>query len=96
MSFKKELENEFTMAVYEQFGCVYPFYGNDIIGTPNLIVVIPGCPVGFVEIRDPRKKVRPCQLTGSVMRMLSSKGANCFVLDDFDHIDLVINAIMNG
>ncbi len=60
-------------------------------GMPDRLILLPGCHIGFVEVKAPGKSPRPLQL--SRHRLLRSLGFLVFTLDDTHSIPEILDAI---
>ncbi len=60
-------------------------------GMPDRLVLLPGCHIGFVEVKAPGKQPRPLQL--SRHRLLRRLGFPVFTLDDIPEIPGILDAI---
>ena len=55
------------------------------------MVLLPGCRIGFVEVKAPGKDPRPLQTNRH--RMLRKLGFPVFVLDDLERIPAIIEEV---
>ncbi len=63
-------------------------------GMPDRLVLLPGCRIGFVEVKAPGKEPRPLQVMRH--RQLQALGFPVFVLDGPEQIPDILQAIMGG
>ena len=91
---EKTIELQLTRAVKSIGGMCPKFVSPGTDGMPDRIVLLPGCRIGFVEVKAPGKKPRPLQVRRH--RQLLSLGFPVFVLDDPGQIPGIIEAIMGG
>ena len=91
---EKTIELQLTRAVKSIGGMCTKFVSPGTDGMPDRIVLLPGCRIGFVEVKAPGKEPRPLQVKRH--RQLASLGFPVFVLDDPRQIPGIIEAIMGG
>ena len=91
---EKAIELQLARAV-KNIGGMWPKLvspGTD--GMPDRLVLLPGCRIGFVEVKAPGKEPRPLQARRH--RQLTDLGFPVFVLDDPGQIPGIIAAIGGG
>ena len=91
---EKTIESQLTRAVKSIGGMCPKFVSPGIDGMPDRIVLLPGCRIGFVEVKAPGKAPRPLQVKRH--RQLRALGFLVFVLDDSKQIPGIIEAIKGG
>ena len=60
-------------------------------GMPDRILLLPGCRIGFVEVKAPGKQPRPRQR--HLHRLLRALGFPVFVMDDPDQADRIVKEV---
>lgn len=63
-------------------------------GWPDRIVILPGCRIGFVEVKTPGKEPRPLQVKRH--KQLQTLGFKVYVLDDLEQIGVILNDIQTS
>ena len=91
---EKTVELQLTRAVKRIGGMCPKFVSPGTDGMPDRIVLLPGCRIGFVEVKAPGKEPRPLQVKRH--RQLRALGFLVFVLDDSKQIPGIIEAIKGG
>ena len=91
---EKTIEFKLTRAVEKIGGMCPKFVSPGTDGMPDRIVLLPGCRIGFVEVKAPGKEPRPLQVKRH--RQLRALGFLVFVLDDPKQIPGIIEAIKGG
>ena len=91
---EKQTEQELVKAVKAEGGICPKLICPGMNGMPDRLVLLPGCRIGFVEVKAPGKEPRPLQVKRH--RQLASLGFPVFVLDDPRQIPGIIEAIMGG
>ena len=91
---EKAIELQLARAVKNIGGMCPKLVSPGTDGMPDRLVLLPGCRIGFVEVKAPGKEPRPLQ----VMRhqQLRALGFLVFVLDDPKQIPGIIAAIEGG
>ena len=90
---EKTVESKFTSAVKAKGGLAVKFTSPGFNGMPDRLVMFPSGRIAFVEVKAPREKPRPLQL--SRMKLLRRLGFKAFVLDDIEQIGGIIDAIQS-
>ena len=91
---EKAIELQLARAVKKIGGMCPKFISPGTDGMPDRIVLLPGCRIGFVEVKAPGKEPRPLQVMRH--RQLRALGFPVFVLDDPKQIPGIIAAIEGG
>ena len=91
---EKTIELQLTRTVKSIGGMCPKFVSPGTDGMPDRIVLLPGCRIGFVEVKAPGKEPRPLQVKRH--RQLRALGFLVFVLDDSKQIPGIIEAIKGG
>ncbi len=91
---EKAIELQLARAVKKIGGMCPKFISPGTDGMPDRIVLLPGCRIGFVEVKAPGKEPRPLQVMRH--RQLRALGFPVFVLDDPIQIPGIIAAIEGG
>ena len=88
---EKFLEQKFVKEVKAIGGIALKFISPGFDGMPDRIVLLSNGRIGFVEVKAPRQKPRPLQL--SRHRLLRELDFKVFVLDDEKQIGGIIDEI---
>lgn len=88
---ERDVERALTDAVRARGGLCWKFTSPSLSGVPDRIVVLPGRPAAFVEVKAPGAKPRPIQEVRA--RQLTDRGVKVFVLDSVFKIAGVLDAI---
>ena len=91
---EKAIELQLARAVKSIGGMCPKFVSPGTDGMPDRMVLLPGCRIGFVEVKAPGKEPRPLQVKRH--RQLKALGFPVFVLDDPKQIPGIIEAIEGG
>ena len=91
---EKAIELQLARAVKKIGGMCTKFISPGTDGMPDRIVLLPGCRIGFVEVKAPGKEPRPLQVMRH--RQLRALGFPVFVLDDPKQIPGIIAVIEGG
>ena len=90
---EKQIETRLVKAVKAEGGMCPKFVSPGMDGMPDRIVLMPGCHIGFVEVKAPGKVPRPLQTNRH--RILRGLGFPVFILDDPEQIPGIIEAVMS-
>ena len=85
---EKQIEKELVNAVKAEGGICPKLICPGMNGMPDRLVLLPGCRIGFVEVKAPGKKPRPLQMNRH--RLLLKLGFPVFILDDPEQIPKII------
>ncbi len=88
---EKKIEQHLARAVKEAGGICPKLVSPGMDGMPDRIVLLPGCRIGFVEVKAPGREPRPLQTNRH--RMLRKLGFPVFVLDDPEKIEWIIKEV---
>lgn len=89
---EKEIEKKFRLAIAKEKGIAFKFVSPGFTGVPDRLVLLPMCPVAFVELKRPGvNKLKPRQLY--VARQLIALGFKYYFLNDENSIKYVIKDI---
>ena len=91
---EKTIELQLARAVKKIGGMCPKLVSPGTDGMPDRLVLLPGCRIGFVEVKAPGKEPRPLQVMRH--RQLRAIGFPVFVLDDPKQIPGIIAAIEGG
>ena len=91
---EKAIELQLARAVKNIGGMCPKLVSPGTDGMPDRLVLLPGCRIGFVEVKAPGKEPRPLQVMRH--RQLRALGFPVFVLDDAKQIPGIIAAIEGG
>ena len=90
---EKKIEQHLVRAVKEAGGICPKLVSPGMDGMPDRIVLLPGCRIGFVEVKAPGREPRPLQTNRH--RMLRKLGFPVFVLDDPEKIEWSIKEVVS-
>ena len=88
---EKEIEQKLVAEAKAAGGIATKFVSPGLDGMPDRLVLLPGCKIGFVEVKAPGKVPRPLQVARH--RLLKRLGFQVFVLDDPAQIGGILDAI---
>ena len=88
---EKIIEKKLVKTVKNMGGMALKFISPGMDGVPDRIVLFPGGRMGFVELKAPRKKLRPLQMRR--MAQICRLGFMVYVVDGQEQIDEVIQKI---
>ena len=91
---EKAIELQLARAVKNIGGMCPKLVSPGTDGMPDRLVLLPGCQIGFVEVKAPGKEPRPLQVMRH--RQLRALGFPVCVLDDPKQIPGIIAAIEGG
>ncbi len=90
---EKEIERQLVLEVKRRGGICPKWVSPGFDGVPDRIVMLPGCHIGFVEVKAPGKKPRPLQLARH--RQLELLGFTTHILDEKTQIGGILDAIQS-
>ena len=85
---EKQIESKLVKAVRDVGGMCPKLVSPGTDGMPDRLVLLPGCRIGFVEVKAPGKEARPLQTQRH--RQLRALGFPVFVLDDPEQIPQIM------
>ena len=88
---EKSIERKLVEAVKNMGGIAPKFVSPGFDGMPDRIVLLPHGLMAFVEVKAPRKKPRPLQV--SRHGLLQRLGFKVYVLDDMNQIGGILDDI---
>ena len=88
---EKKIEQGLVKAVRAAGGICPKFVSPGMDGMPDRVLLMPGCRLGFVEVKAPGKSPRPLQINRH--KALRSLGFPVFVLDDPEKIPTIIEEV---
>ncbi len=88
---EKQIEQKLVTAVKAAGGVCPKLVCPGTDGMPDRMVLLPGCRIGFVEVKAPGEKPRPLQTHRH--RQLRSLGFPVFVLDDPEKILWILEEV---
>lgn len=91
---EKIIEKKLAMEVKKRGGISPKFTSPGFDGMPDRLVLFPDGKIAFVEVKAPRKKPTPLQL--SRHRLLRELGFRVFVLDDVEQIGGILDEIQSS
>ena len=91
---EREIEEQLVKAVKAEGGICPKLICPGMNGMPDRLVLLPGCRIGFVEVKAPGKKPRPLQLRRH--KQLQQLGFMVFVLDSPEQIPGIIKEVLHA
>lgn len=91
---EKEVEQKLVKAVKLAGGFCIKFTSPGFDGVPDRLVLLPKGRMAFIELKAPGKKPRALQERR--MKQLSALGFPCYVVDNTDVIEGVIDEIQSS
>ena len=91
---EKQTEQELVKAVKAEGGICPKLICPGMNGMPDRLVLLPGCRIGFVEVKAPGKKPRLLQLRRH--KQLRQLGFLVFVLDSSKQIPGIIKEVLHA
>ncbi len=91
---EKQIEQELVKAVKAEGGICPKLICPGMNGMPDRLVLLPGCRIGFVEVKAPGKKPRLLQLRRH--KQLRQLGFLVFVLDSSKQIPGIIKEVLHA
>jgi hypothetical protein len=88
---EKETERKLVRAVKKVGGICPKLVSPGMAGMPDRMILLPGCRIGFVEVKAPGKKPRPLQVKRH--KELEALGFLVFILDSSDQIPDVLREV---
>ena len=88
---EKQIESKLVKAVRDVGGMCPKLVSPGTDGMPDRLVLLPGCRIGFVEVKAPAKKPRPLQTRRH--RQLQALGFPVFVLDDPEQVPQIVKEV---
>ena len=88
---EKKIEQKLVELVHKNNGMALKFVSPGCDGVPDRIVLFPGEKIAFIEVKAPRKKMRPLQMRRK--QQLESLGFRVYCIDDMEQIGGVIDEI---
>ena len=88
---EKQIESKLVKAVRTAGGMCPKLVSPGTDGMPDRLVLLPGCRIGFVEVKAPGKEPRPLQTQRH--RQLRALGFPVFVLDDPEQIPQIMKEV---
>ena len=88
---EKQVEQKLVQAVKLAGGMCPKLVSPGTDGMPDRMVLLPGCRIGFVEVKAPGKEPRPLQSLRH--KQLRALGFPVFVLDDITAIPRMLDEI---
>ena len=91
---EKRIERRLVRMTSQMGGMALKFVSPGCDGVPDRLVLLPGCKVGFVELKAPGKKPRPLQVRR--INQIRKLGFLVFVVDGMEQIEEVLQTIKGG
>ena len=88
---EKQIESKLVKAVRNVGGMCPKLVSPGTDGMPDRLVLLPGCCIGFVEVKAPGKEPRP--LPTQRHRQLRALGFPVFVLDDPEQVPQIVKEV---
>ena len=88
---EKQIESKLVKAVRAAGGVCPKLVSPGTDGMPDRLVLLPGCRIGFVEVKAPGKEPRPLQTQRH--RQLRALGFPVFVLDDPEQVPQIVKEV---
>ena len=88
---EKQIETKLVKAVRTVGGMCPKLVSPGTDGMPDRLVLLPGCRIGFVEVKAPGKEPRPLQTQRH--RQLRALGFPVFVLDDPEQVPQIVKEV---
>ena len=88
---EKQIETKLVKAVRTVGGMCPKLVSPGTDGMPDRLVLLPGCRIGFVEVKAPGKEPRPLQTQRH--RQLRALGFPVFVLDDPEQVSQIVKEV---
>lgn len=88
---EKQVEQKLVQAVRNMGGICPKLISPGMDGMPDRLVLLPGCRIGFVEVKAPGKEARPLQTHQH--KILRALGFPVFVLDDPEQIPWILKEV---
>ena len=88
---EKQIEQKLVKAVKALNGMCPKLVSPGTDGMPDRIVLLPGCRIGFVEVKAPGKEPRPLQTQRH--KQLRALGFPVFVMDDPEQVPGIIQEV---
>ena len=88
---EKQIESKLVKAVRNVGGMCPKLVSPGTDGMPDRLVLLPGCRIGFVEVKAPGKEPRPLQTQRH--RQLRALGFPVFVLDDPEQVPQIVKEV---
>ena len=88
---EKQVEQKLVQAVRLAGGMCPKLVSPGTDGMPDRLVLLPGCRIGFVEVKAPGKEPRPLQTQRH--RQLRALGFPVFVLDDPEQVPQIVKEV---
>ena len=88
---EKQIESKLVKAVRNVGGMCPKLVSPGTDGMPDRLVLLPGCRIGFVEVKTPGKEPRPLQTQRH--RQLRALGFPVFVLDDPEQVPQIVKEV---
>ena len=89
---EKQVEHKLVKAVKSHDGICPKLVSPGMDGMPDRMVLLPGCRIGFVEVKAPGQKPRPLQEQRH--RILRKLGFPVFVMDDPAQAEDIIREVL--
>ena len=88
---EQQIESKLVKAVRNVGGMCPKLVSPGTDGMPDRLVLLPGCRIGFVEVKAPGKEPRPLQTQRH--RQLRALGFPVFVLDDPEQVPQIVKEV---
>ena len=88
---EKQIESKLVKAVRTAGGVCPKLVSPGTDGMPDRLVLLPGCRIGFAEVKAPGKEPRPLQTQRH--KQLRALGFPVFVLDDPEQVPWILKEV---
>lgn len=88
---ESEIEKALITEVKKHGGLALKFISPGMSGVPDRLILIKGGKLAFIELKAPRKKMRPLQIKRK--RQLEALGFLVYCIDDIEQIGGVLDEI---
>lgn len=90
---ESKIEARLKWEVENLGGLALKFTSPTMAGVPDRLVLLPKGKIYFVELKAPRKTLRPLQLKRK--EQLESLGFKVYVIDSYEKIDLFLQEVVH-
>lgn len=88
---ESKIEKQLVAAVKARGGLCWKFTSPGTTGVPDRVVILPYCPVAFVEVKAPGETPRPAQTVR--IEQLEERGVLVFVIDSVLNVEVILDEI---
>lgn len=91
---ESKIENRLRQEAGKRGGIAFKFVSPGMAGVPDRLVILPGGKAAFVELKAPRKTLRPLQQKRK--HQLESLGFKVYVIDSMEEIGGILDEIQTA